>query len=92
MSLGELQKITYPIFGINTTFAASASCSKSNGIFLELPSILIAAIKAAKEIDNFKSNSPFIPTNETFIKLQSSTRNVLRKDILKLKKTSMLKI
>ncbi|AUB42706.1 Uncaracterized surface protein containing fasciclin [Nostoc flagelliforme CCNUN1] len=91
MSLEELQKINYPIFGIKTTFSASAPCPKSNGIFWELPSILIAVIKAAQGVAHFKGNSPFMPTNETFIELQASTINVLGKDILKFKKTSILK-
>ncbi|MCC5598706.1 fasciclin domain-containing protein [Nostoc favosum] len=91
-SLGELQKINYPIFGIKTTFALPAPCPKSNGIFLEVPSILIAAIQAAKGVENFKGNSPFMPTDETFIELQASTINVLLKDILKLNKTSILKL
>ncbi|WP_175586638.1 MULTISPECIES: fasciclin domain-containing protein [unclassified Nostoc] len=46
---------------------------------MEVPNILVAAIKAAQEVDTFKSNSPFtvfVPTEETFIELQSSTIDV----------------
>ncbi|MHC5597560.1 MAG: fasciclin domain-containing protein [Nostoc sp.] len=38
--------------------------------------ILISAIKAAKGVDTFKGNTPFtifVPTDETFAKLQVNT-------------------
>ncbi|WP_199338409.1 fasciclin domain-containing protein [Nostoc sp. FACHB-133] len=51
---------------------------------MEVPNTLLAAIKAAQEVDTFKINSPFtvfVPTDETFIELQASTIDVLLKGI-----------